>query len=294
MLSTLADFPFFNDRTATTTSLRRMGVIILCVCLGTVQYRCISSGLVIVQLKAVFCPSIQYPRSFVRYFPERPWLVVALPCFEVVKSFTSGYALLLLFFLIFSSVSLYCSPILFFCCCFCCPFSCTSWCCCSLPCIPQILQAQIFSLSVLSFCHTDEEFLQWPRVFFFLLTLFTKDLTGCLSHCCVEGGDHWIHVCIFIIHDGERCKLPAYHSLEGFQHVGIFQLFEESYVFWLADFFSGEGGRSSSSSRDHFQCLLLENFVFWHCWLEIGSFSSLECNQSGCGVVHLGYAMSIF
>ena len=46
--------------------------------------------------------------------------------------------------------------------------------------------------------------------------------------------------------------------------------------------------------RGHFQCLLLENFVFWYCSLLIGSASSLECNQSGCGVVHLGYARSIF
>ena len=38
-------------------------------------------------------------------------------------------------------------------------FSCTSWCCCSLPCISQILQNQIFSFSVLSFCRTDKEFL---------------------------------------------------------------------------------------------------------------------------------------
>ena len=33
---------------------------------------------------------------------------------------------------------------------------------------------------------------------------------------------------------------PAYRSLEGFQHVGILQLFEvklEFCVFWLADFF---------------------------------------------------------
>ena len=29
-----------------------------------------------------------------------------------------------------------------------------------------------------------------------------------------------------VIIDGERCKLPAYHSLEGFQHTGIFQLSE--------------------------------------------------------------------
>ena len=45
---------------------------------------------------------------------------------------------------------------------------------------------------------------------FFLLTMLAS---GCFSHCCVEGGDHWIYVCIFVAHDGERCKLPAYHSL---------------------------------------------------------------------------------
>ena len=34
--------------------------------------------------------------------------------------------------------------------------------------------------------------------------------------------------------------------------------------------------------------------MFWQCSLLIGSASSLECNQSRCGVVHSGYAMSIF
>ena len=64
--------------------------------------------------------------------------------------------------------------------------------------------------------------------------------------------------------------------------------------FGLLIFFSGEGGRSPSAGRGHFQCLLLENFVFWQCSILIGSASSLECNQSGCGVVHLGCAMSSF
>ena len=48
---------------------------------------------------------------------------------------------------------------------------------------------------------------------------------------------------IFVAHDGERCKLSAYHSLEGFQHVGIVQLFEvkfEPCVFWFADFFQAK------------------------------------------------------
>ena len=48
-------------------------------------------------------------------------------------------------------------------------------------------------------------------------------------------------------------------------------------------FLSCKGGRSSLASRDHFQCLLLENFVFWQCSLLIGSDSSLEYNQSGWG-----------
>ena len=52
--------------------------------------------------------------------------------------------------------------------------------------------------------------------------------------------------------------------------------------------------RSSSASRGHFQCQLQENFVFWHCSLLIGSASSLKCYKSGCGIVHLGYARSIF
>ena len=68
-----------------------------------------------------------------------------------------------------------------------------------------------------------ENFCSDSGFFFFLLTMFAKGLTDCFSHCCVEGGDHLIYVCIFVAHDGERCKLAAYHSLEGFQHIWIFQ-----------------------------------------------------------------------
>ena len=111
--------------------------------------------------------------------------------------------------------------------------------------------------------------------------MFAKDLTGCFSHCCAEGGDHSVHVCFFITHDGERCKLPTYHSFEGFRYTWGFQLYEaklESCVLacW---FFPDEGERSSSASHVHFQCLLLENFQFWQCSLLMRSASSLECNQ---------------
>ena len=57
---------------------------------------------------------------------------------------------------------------------------------------------------------------------FVLLTMFAKGLTGCFSHWCVEGGDHWVHVCIFIVHDGERCNHPAYHCLEVSNTLGSF------------------------------------------------------------------------
>ena len=54
-------------------------------------------------------------RSSVRHFPERSWIVVGFPCLTVVRSFTIWYALLLLFFLGFCSVSLtdycFCRPV---------------------------------------------------------------------------------------------------------------------------------------------------------------------------------------
>ena len=104
MSSTPADFPFFSYCTAASTSLPRMGWTSSVSVLGQFSTDC----LVIVQLRAVFCPC-----SSVRHFPVQSWTVVAFPCFTVVKSFTSWYALLLFFFLRFSSISLHCSPIQF-------------------------------------------------------------------------------------------------------------------------------------------------------------------------------------
>ena len=102
----------------------------------------------------VFCPTVQYLLFYCEAFSERSWRVVAFPCFTVVKSFTSWYALLLRSSSDFlqSRYNVLLSSFLL-------PFSC----CCSLPCISQILQVilqLIFSFSVLSFCRTDQEFLQ--------------------------------------------------------------------------------------------------------------------------------------
>ena len=113
MLSTPADFPFHNNCTAASSFFAEDGVVILCICPGTVQYWSISIGLVVVQLRQYSVHRFSICRSSVRRFPERSWTEVAFPCFTVVKSFTSSYAVLLLFFLRFSSVSLHCTPIQF-------------------------------------------------------------------------------------------------------------------------------------------------------------------------------------
>ena len=123
-------------------------------------------------------------RSSVRHFPERSWTVVVFPCFKVVKSFTNWYALLLLFFLRFSSISLHCSPVQF-----------------SLAFFMHLLMLLFISLYFSAPSGSDLFFLSSlllshrSRISaviqgFFLLTMFAKDLTGCFSHCCVEGGDH--------------------------------------------------------------------------------------------------------
>ena len=158
--------------------------------------------------------------GFVDSYRQVNFTVVTFPCFTVVKSFIGWYALLLLFFLRFSSISLHCSPIQF-----------------SSAFFMHLLMLLFTSLYFSDTSGSNLFFLGsshlWHRsrisavtqvfclfVFFcFLLTMFAKDLTGSSSHCCVEDGGHWISVCIFVAHNGERCQLPAYpRSLKTMPH----------------------------------------------------------------------------
>ena len=59
------------------------GMVILCVCLGTVQYWWISTGLVIVRLRAVFCPSVQYLSFFCEAFS---WKILDSSSFPLFHS----------------------------------------------------------------------------------------------------------------------------------------------------------------------------------------------------------------
>ena len=125
--------------------------------------------------------------SSVKHFPERSWTAVAFPIFTVVKSFTSWYALILLSFLRFPSILLHCSTIQF-----------------SFAFFMHLLMLLFTSLYFSDSSGSNRFFLSSLLLshrlrmsavtqffcLFFILTMFSKDLPGCFSHCCVEGGDH--------------------------------------------------------------------------------------------------------
>ena len=102
MLSTPADFPFFSDCTAASTSLRRMGWSSSVPVWEQFSTHGSPLALWLYSSEQYSVHRFSICRSSVRHFPERSWTAVAFPCFTVVKSFTSWYALLLLFFLRFS------------------------------------------------------------------------------------------------------------------------------------------------------------------------------------------------
>ena len=68
------------------------GIVILCDCLGTVQYWWISVGLVIVQLRAVFCPSVQC----ISFFCEAlSWTILdnsSFPSFHMIRAQPKRYS----------------------------------------------------------------------------------------------------------------------------------------------------------------------------------------------------------
>ena len=117
MLSIPADFPLFSSCTAASTSLRRMGWSSSVFVWGQSSTDRYPLALWLYSSEQYSVHRFSICCSSVRHFPERSWTVVAFPCFTVIKSFMTRYALLLLFFIGFSSVSLHCSPIQF-------PFAC--------------------------------------------------------------------------------------------------------------------------------------------------------------------------
>ena len=144
----------------------------------------ISIGLAIVQCNAVFWSLIQYLSFF--SFPERSWIVIAFLCFTVFMSFTSWYALLVCcsapdcvqsyYIILLSSFLL--------------PFSFTSWCSVYFLVFLRSVRFEFFVSHFSPFIAQIKNLCSDPG--FFLLMMFAKDLTGCFSYCCVQGGDHCI------------------------------------------------------------------------------------------------------
>ena len=132
--------------------------------------------------------------------------------------------------------------------------------------------SNLFFLSSLLLSHRSKKNVQWPSCcffWFFFLTMFAMNLTGFRSHC-----------------------------FEGFQHIRIFQPFEvklESSVFWLVGswfFFRRRRKVIASNSRSLPMSApgkLPVPALFTPKWKRF-----LECNQSVCGVVHLGYGRCSF
>ena len=46
-------------------------------------------------------------------------------------------------------------------------------------------------------------------------------LTGCISHCCIVGGNHGIHVHVLIAQSNEWCELPTYRCLKSASHTSF-------------------------------------------------------------------------
>ena len=181
MLPTPADFPSFSDCTAASTFFERWGWSFSVSVWGQ-QFSTDGSPLALWLYSSVQYSVHQFSisHSSVRHFPELSWTVATFPYFTVVKPLVSWYALLLLFFPRFSSISLHCSPIQF-----------------SLAFFVHLLMLLFTSLyfSVLSFWFKSflsqlSPFVAQIKNFcsdpgFFLLTMFARALIGCFSHCYV-------------------------------------------------------------------------------------------------------------
>ena len=156
-------------------------MVILCVCLGTVQYWWISIGLVVVQLRAVSCQSVQYLSLFCEAFSRRILDSSRFSLFHSGQVFHQLVCPLTVVLpqLFFSLSTLFSYPVFF--CLFRAPLDVVVH-------FPVFLKSFRFKsfLSQFSPSVTQIKNLCSDPVFFFLLTMFAKDLTGCFNHCCLK------------------------------------------------------------------------------------------------------------
>ena len=147
--------------------------------------------------------------SSVTHLQDLPWIVEDLPCFTEVRSFSSWYALLLLFCCFFFSgkfqslcTEYLSSPLLL--------SSLTSESKCLLPCIVLLLLLHTISSPLIKEAQNIS-----GNPWHFPVTFILKYLTGCISHCCiVHSGNHGIDVHVPISQTNKWCEFPTYCCLE--------------------------------------------------------------------------------
>ena len=185
MLSIPADFPFFNDCTAASTSLRRMGWP------SSVsvwrQFSTDESPLahVVVQLRAVVCSSVQHLSLFCEAFSRTILDSSRFLPFHSGQVFHHLVCPLTVILpqILFSLTTLFSYPV------FCSFFHASLYVVIHFFVFFRSFRL-IFFLSQFSPFVAQIKNLCSDTGFVFLLTMFAKNLTGCFSHCCIEGGDH--------------------------------------------------------------------------------------------------------
>ena len=162
-------------------------VVILCVCLGTVQYWWMSIGLVIVQFRPVFCPSVHYLSFF---YEAIFWMILdssifpLFHCHQVFHELLCPLTIVLPQMIFFSLTTLFSYPVFFP------PFF-------HAP-LDVVVHFLIFRRSfkfksfLSQFSPFGTEIKNSCSDPGFLLLMFAKTPTGYFSHCCVEGGDHYV------------------------------------------------------------------------------------------------------
>ena len=128
--------------------------------------------------------------SSVIHLLDLSWIVKDLPCFSEVRSFTSRYALLLLF----SSGKFQCprtehlsSPPAF-----------TAFRILLLASLYSFALSASYRFFFKSLLSSQRSRTSLVTHGFFLRAFLPKYLTGCISHCCIVGGNHGIDVHVLI------------------------------------------------------------------------------------------------
>ena len=243
ILSTPADFHFFNDTVALSTSSWRIG------CSSVL--RCHHNSHSCTALSNILC-ICWGSRFFVRHFPDLSWIVEDLPCFSEVRSFTSWYALLLLFLFRQVSISSHWAPI-------------------------QSSFALLTAFWILLFASLNYFAPSASYRFFFKFLLSSqRSRTSLVTHgfflrhyCCMVGGNHGINVHVLISQSSEGCKLSTGLSLleKWKPHLGPTASQDQTLVLAGLAFSqsSDEFERSSPPGHGLFLCLLQENSLSYGC-----------------------------